>query len=198
MNAREILQDSIVKRVTKDYKFLPFCCGESADDAEINDFLLHDSIPHLNSLMAVTYVFEYKGKTIAYYSVSNDVISRELIDSASLDDLKIMKKIRRSIPNEKRGYKNYPAAKVGRLGVSQDFQRLGLGTLILNYIKISFIKKNKTGCRFITVDAYNRDNTIRFYERNGFKYLTSDASTVTRPMYFDLSAMVERMHIDID
>ncbi len=31
--------------------------------------------------------------------------------------------------------------------------------------------ENKTGCRFIVVDAYNNDRTFHFYEKNGFKPL---------------------------
>ena len=30
---------------------------------------------------------------------------------------------------------------------------------------------NKTGCRFAIVDAKNTINILRFYERNGFKFL---------------------------
>ena len=30
---------------------------------------------------------------------------------------------------------------------------------------------NKTGCRFIVVDAYNKENVLHFYGKNGFKFL---------------------------
>ena len=39
---------------------------------------------------------------------------------------------------------------------------------------MSFIKDwfrhedNKTGCRFIVVDAYNEEKVLRYYEKNGF------------------------------
>ncbi len=68
----------------------------------------------------------------------------------------------------------YPAAKIGRLAVDKDFQDQGIGTFLIKSLVQSFIRKNKTGCQFITVDAIN-DNTqrtIKFYENNGFKYLT--------------------------
>lgn len=57
---------------------------------------------------------------------------------------------------------------------------------------------NKTGCRFLVVDAYNKQNVLSFYERNGFKYLYAteadekDATQVdfgelqTRLMFLDL------------
>lgn len=70
---------------------------------------------------------------------------------------------------------------------------------------MDFVKKwfksadNKTGCRFILVDAVNNDHTIRYYERNGFKPLfpredaekefyeiPADDFLRTRMYYFDL------------
>lgn len=58
---------------------------------------------------------------------------------------------------------------------------------------------NKTGCRFILVDAVNNQQTLAYYERNGFKplfprvcdekafYEISDYEELrTRMYYFDL------------
>lgn len=70
----------------------------------------------------------------------------------------------------------------------------------MTFIKIFFRTKNKTGCRFIIVDALNNDSTINFYKKNGFQFLIEDerleAKYVgigmnrlplhTRLMFFDL------------
>ena len=49
---------------------------------------------------------------------------------------------------------------------------------------------NKTGCRFITVDAYAA--AIPFYLRNGFVPLNEeDADEPTRLLYFDLNDLDE-------
>jgi hypothetical protein len=46
---------------------------------------------------------------------------------------------------------------------------------------------HKTGCRFITVDAYNNPDTIDFYRRNDFDFLIAgDEQDDTRQMYYDL------------
>ncbi len=58
---------------------------------------------------------------------------------------------------------------------------------------------NKTGCRFIVVDAYNNDDVIRFYGKNGFRFLyatedlereayhiPADEHLESRMMYLDL------------
>jgi GNAT superfamily N-acetyltransferase len=79
-----------------------------------------------------------------------------------------------------------PAVKIGRLGINVLIQRRGIGTELLDFIKYWFTHGNKTGCRFVIVDAYNKENVINFYERNGFKFLlTDDDKDSTRLMYFD-------------
>jgi hypothetical protein len=61
---------------------------------------------------------------------------------------------------------------------------------------------NKTACRYLTVDAYNNERTLKFYEANGFKTIFSsdkqekeyiglpfEKELKTRLMYFDLIMM---------
>jgi len=75
--------------------------------------------------------------------------------------------------------------KIGRLSVDKSQKGKGIGTELLDYLKIWFVTDNKTGCRYITVDAYR--NSLNFYLKNGFQYLTdSDESQDTRLMYIDL------------
>ena len=73
-------------------------------------------------------------------------------------------------------------------------QGSGLGQEILDWLKILFLTENRTGCRFITVDAYNNERTIAFYEQNEFRFLTSsDEDEDTRQMYFDLKPFADLM-----
>lgn len=91
--------------------------------------------------------------------------------------------------NEKR-LKSYPAVKICRFGVDVSTHNLHLGSKLLNFIKGYFVINNKTGCRFITVDAYI--DAVPFYLKNNFLELTSsdeDASH-TRLLYYDLKMMV--------
>ena len=54
-------------------------------------------------------------------------------------------------------------------------------------VKQLFITDNRTGCRFITVDANNKPRVIQFYKRNGFNLLTDqDQGRNQRAMFFDL------------
>lgn len=57
----------------------------------------------------------------------------------------------------------------------------------MSFIKIWFTDDNKTGCRFIIVDAYNNEETIHFYQKNNFAFLLkNDELDETRLMIFDL------------
>ena len=84
-------------------------------------------------------------------------------------------------------FKLFPAAKIGRFAVNAEFQRSEYGTQILHLIIMSFLTNNQTGCQFLTVDALNNAETIRFYEKNGFSFVTlSDYNKPSRQMYKNL------------
>lgn len=92
----------------------------------------------------------------------------------------------KDVPHPKQ-YSSTPAVKIGRLATASTWCRKGIGTQILDAIKYSFTHGNKTGCRFITIDAYNEDKPINFYTNNGFNFLSGqDKDEDTRAMYFDL------------
>lgn len=111
------------------------------------------------------------------------------------------RKINNLITYSKQG-RTYPGVLIGRLGVSIDFQgsQYRIGTQIMDFIKGWFKSyDNKTGCRFILVDAVNNEKTIRYYERNDFHPLfpriddekkfyqiPESADLRTRMYYFDL------------
>ena len=93
-----------------------------------------------------------------------------------------------------------PAVLIGRLGISTKFQHLHIGTEVIDFIKSWFVEPyNKTGCRYLVVDAYNEDVPVAFYKKNGFDFMfsteeqeksyrgiVSDKPLKTRLMYFDL------------
>lgn len=48
----------------------------------------------------------------------------------------------------------------------------GIGSEIVFFINNWFTTENKTGRRFLLLDAYNRPYVLKFYERNDFAYIT--------------------------
>lgn len=158
---------------------LPFNCG----DEDLNEFYSADSLLYQDEYLAKTYTYTYNGRPVAFFCVSNDKITQN--QSAK----NVWRKIKKEFPHKKHR-SDYPAVKIGRLGVDLDFIGNGIGKDIITYVKAWFTHpKNKTGCRFITVDAYQ--NAIGFYEKCGFSMLLplepkEEKTDTTILMYYDL------------
>ncbi len=159
-------------------EFSNFDCGND----DLNDFIRNDAGRHQSELMAETYSFSYEKAPIlpfAFVSLSNDTI-RWRGSQIQMD----------TIPEGLR-YTELPAVKIGRLGVRKEYQCKDVGTALINLVKELFRRENRTGCRFITVDAYNEEPVLRFYRKNGFDYYHErDVSKRTRIMFFDLKTFV--------
>ena len=152
--------------------FTGFSCG----DADLDDFLHSDAAKHAEQLLAVTYALCLKEaplKTpLAFASLLND-------------SAKMGSRFRRRLPRACH-YRDYPAVKIGRLGVRQEAQGRGVGRDFLDILRTLFLQDNRTGCRIMTVDAYAA--SISFYEKNGFQFFSEeDSEQDTRAMFFDLA-----------
>ena len=178
--------------LTNDYDFKPFDCG----DADLNDFLINDSkinIRHLRFTTTITTILEIKNRIVAYYSLANDLLiirdKEDFLNEIEHDnDTKIENAYFEQFFNET----TYPAAKIGRLVVDKNFQGKGIGSVIMDSLCYSFSHNNKTGCRFITVDAINCIGALRFYDKHNFKYLTAyDLNDKSRAMYKPLINCLE-------
>lgn len=156
------------------------------DDEDLNDFILNEANLYHNALLSVTYVVEdiTTKNVLAYFSLANDKIS--ITDFESKTEFNRFRKTK--FVNEKR-LKSYPAIKIGRLAIAKSAQHRKIGTYLLEFIQEYFIADSKSGCRFVTVDAYV--NAIPFYIKNNYQFLNSDDEDKrTRVMYFDLVSML--------
>lgn len=152
-----------------------FACG----DEDLDDFFAHDAANYQRQLLSVTYLLQVDGTVAGFFSLLNDKIQSSEIEVPGTRN-----RMQRPIPNDKRA-QSYPAVKIGRLAIAHQFQGQKLGSALLESILNLFGDNNKTGCRFVTVDAYC--NATGFYEKHGFDYLTADdADAKTRLMYLDL------------
>lgn len=156
-----------------------FNCG----DTELNDFILKNADNYRKTLLAVSYVLEEQGIPIAYFSLSNDNLSFENFKEKST-----FNRLNRKINNAKR-MRQYPAMKIGRLAIDNDQKNKGIGSELLHLIKTFLITNPQSGCRFVTVDAYN--DAIPFYQKNGFKMMNEfQDKQHTQPMFFDLAELL--------
>ncbi len=195
----DLLLDCTLNQFSDASRIDLFDCG----DADLNEFFQIDALPHQKALIGKSYYFtldEGNNPTpICAFTVSNDALRVVDLPNAR------KKKAAKNIPGPKRHYPSYPAVKIGRLGVHEDYKGAGIGWQLMKFIKGWFADaENKTGCRFVVVDAYNNEGSIGYYERNGFKFLfhtiVSELKYVnkdrlegkekitldTRIMYFDL------------
>ncbi len=136
-----------------------FDCG----DDDLNEYFREDAAKHKEQLLSKTYFFtKATGEKfpVALADLCNDSVRREKFKESP--ELKSF--------CETKHYLSYPAVKITRLGVHKAFQRQNVGTFVINMIKQLFLMDNRTGCRFLTVDAYNRDGIPDFYRRNDFQF----------------------------
>jgi len=169
-----------------------FDCGHP----DLNDFFSNDCIAYSKELLGKSYCFRLDSDSsiiTCSFTVSNDSIKVNSLPNSR------KKKLIKSIPRPKH-FKSYPAVLIGRLGVDQNFKGKGIGKELMDFIKSWFIDpNNKTGCRFLVVDAYNEPNPIQYYKKNDFDFLFSteeqekeymgmstNETLKTRLMYFDL------------
>jgi hypothetical protein len=119
-------------------------CG----DCDLNGFFHNDCQIHRQQRMAETYAFTEHGIIVALISFNNDAVG-----------LSISVK-KRLLPFPMRYYKSIPAVKIARLGVVSRCQKMGIGSLLINFCKRFYVTDNRTGCRLLSVDAYNNERVI--------------------------------------
>lgn len=173
-----------IRRIGADENRPLFTCGCNPD---LDEYFTNDSKTGDRELMSVTYAVECGREVVAFFCLSNDSIRAEDTTRSRF------KKLSSIIPSSKR-YKNIPAVKIGRLATHKDRQSQGIGKSILDFLKVWFTDGNKTGCRFIVVDANNNERSIKFYKKNGFDYLDicpKSEKEKTRLMFFDLITFKE-------
>ena len=169
-----------------------FTCGNE----DLDDFFQTDSIAYAEDLFGKTYCFRMKENVkelLCAFTVSNASIFTMLLPNAR------KKRVAKNVSYVKRDL-IYPAVLIGRLGISTKYQKHHIGTELMNFIKSWFVdSSNKTGCRYLIVDAYNSEIPLTFYKKNGFDFIfsteeqekdyrkiVSDEPLRTRLMFFDL------------
>lgn len=172
----------------------PFSCGES----DLDDFLYHDSLNYEKDLMGKTYCWVLRSdvtRIIGFVTLANAAIQTTHLQNNP------KRHLHKDIPYNKQG-RTYPAVLIGRIAVAKEFQgkEFMAGAQIMSFVKDWFVDNdNKTGCRYILVDAVNSQHTLAYYERNGFNplfrniedeknfyHIKETEDLKTRMYYFDL------------
>lgn len=153
----------IIKADKEILRSIEFDCG----DDDLNEFLLVDSFINIDNSLSKIYLCLYEKEVVAFFSLS-------------ADSIKINEKLEVA-------YRTYPAIKIGRLAVHKDFQSMHIGSILIDWVVGFCLELRKDiGVRFISVDAYNRERTISFYNGNLFEALHPEKNKNNMPMYRDL------------
>jgi GNAT superfamily N-acetyltransferase len=163
-------------------ELLPLAKDFDCGDGDLNEFLKSDSLNYYNGKIAVTYLLLCDNLPVGFFCLSNDAVE---LKGKEKNELRKLGKAQ----------KTYPALKIGRLGIDKSRWNKGYGTFIIKHtIGFGIVHSKKAGCRYLTVDAYNKDLPIKFYSNNGFKKLLTDEEKPSLPMYLDLIKYANPLH----
>lgn len=196
MTVEELLVECDIYQATQEK--LEQCESFSCDDEDLDEFFAKDCLVYQNRLLGKTYLFcqkEHPNTIVAAFTLSNDSIR---ITNRITDEYK--EQFLADTELRDKSLKRFPAVLIGRLGTNKIFAGRGYGSAIMDFIKVLFRTNNRTGCRFLIVDAMNNPRTLHYYEKNGFRFLIDDKRLEakymgigvgrlplnTRLMYFDL------------
>ena len=194
--------DYLHEPLNEENKNFSFECG----DADINSYFLKDAWENQKMRKASTYVFTERKRNliVAFFTISNSSVpdaGYELLKdkktrwfrkkpSFIISPKAIWRYIKRGKTDwysfDSREHE-FPAILIARLGVHMDYQRRGIGSQILSFIKGWVDLENKSAFRLLILDSYNQQSHMNYYSQNGFlNLLQEDEDKYTRLLYFDM------------
>ena len=184
-----------------------FVCSKEPD---INKFFHEEYLDYENQLLGKSYCFVKRDgqNVVAAFTVANSSVRVDNMPNPKRNQLN------RHIPFSKQR-SQYPAVLLAQLAVFDGFGGNDIGKEVVDFIKSWFINPlNKTGCRYLVVDAINTPKVLDFYRNNGFEYIFAsdeeemqymsrsikvDNGTVfrkTRLMVYDLMQLKVNLHVN--
>jgi len=159
-----LLTDCTFLELLPESPITSFDCG----DSDLNDFFNHDALLFQRERLGQTFYFctRETNKVVCAFSLSADSLKTVLLPGSRI------KKIKELIPREK-SLQSYPAILIGRLGVSIEFSGQGVGSQLMEGIKIYCNSRFPHLARFLVVDAYNNDSVLSYYMKNDFSFVFS-------------------------
>ena len=150
--------------LTPAHKKEKFSCGKPLLDVYLHRQAKQDVRRRLSACFVLPEGNEIKG----YYTLSTTGVARRLLPE------EIIKKLPPS-------YNDLPATLLGRLAISKDYQRQGLGEILLmDALKRSYLVSKHVASMAVIVDPLD-DEAIRFYAKYDF-VLLPDSGKMFLPM----------------
>ncbi|MFB5763553.1 GNAT family N-acetyltransferase [Paenibacillus medicaginis] len=127
---------------------------------DMNYFLKNEALEEQNEGYNTTFLVKKDEKIIGYMSLCSDAIRLDYSE----------RRIRNRGNTGVIGYETFPALKIARLAVHKDFQKCGIGKMLINYavFKALLMREEVGGVRFITLDCFSHRYSYYTNERIGF------------------------------
>ena len=148
--------DISVEALASHHDFSDFHCASE----DLDDFIKNDALHEQKYMLSRTYLFSYEGRVIGFVSLSADSVA---VQRLKTDDI-----VRKQ--DGKALYSNLPCILIGRLAVTEQYERQGLGTKILYWAVglITDVVCKSVGCRYITVDP--KLESLPLYTKSGLGF----------------------------
>ena len=166
LSFQDFLQSALFSKIDS------FDCG----DDDLNDFFKSDAESYHLRKLASTHVVCSDTDIVGFFTLVTDCMHSQRIQvSDSINDYPYLK---------------YPAVKIARLAINLPYQNQGNGSWCMKRIFIALSRFSELAAfRFITVDAKNNADVIKFYAKFGFRPATQKRTDETLPMYIDYFAL---------
>jgi len=152
-----------------------FHCGEDALDRYLQMQATQDIRRRVANCFVAVEI--RSGQIAAYYTLS----------AASIPFLDLPAEVSKRLPR----YPTLPAIRIGRLAVDEGFQGRGLGAALLADAASRAIRSDAAAFTLM-VDAKN-DKAVSFYQRYGFRPLTSRPRTLFLPLATARKALEDQL-----
>lgn len=151
----------LIKRLVNILELADFNCGIPRMDA----FLHGDLALSIANHFCEAYSVISDGQVIAFFALSFDSLS---LDDEDKNDAKFVFNVNDEYADSFWYKSSYPALEIAYLAVKENYQRMGIGSFIVEEIATLAESQTIAGCQFLTVDALVITDNISPYSAVGF------------------------------
>jgi len=170
--------DLVMESLKESHNLSVFHCRND----DLNDFLKNDAKKSQDDLISRTYLCLRQNNILGYLTLVTDTIEVKLIE---IDDGVF------GYP-----YSRYPAIKIARLAVYEEFEGHGIGRFLLLWATGKVYQLSReVGCRYITLDS--KREALGFYPKFGFKLIGKYAVRSFPLMYLNMYPIVLQTRQDM-
>lgn len=154
-----------------------FSCGDNEWDVDIHDFLLDDALTQQKQGLNATWICLRDNQIVGYTTLVSSTLSLEYEEKPLLKKLFNIGEIKRD---------NIPCGLIAQFGVNRAYQRQGIGSSMLSFIRGAAID-SKFGIKLLTLHVHSNNSAGKiFWESKGFQIFKPASGSTYKFMVYDL------------